>query len=111
MEKDLTSPNILSIWLKRSKTPCHLITREEVKEALRKMKVGKVVGPDSIPVEIWKSLGEEGVKWLTDFLMLSLRLQHCHKNGDIVQSFHFKRIKGMLKTTTTVGALNYLVTQ
>jgi len=28
------------------------ITREEVKEALRKMKSGKVVGPDSIPVEV-----------------------------------------------------------
>ena len=29
-----------------------LITREEVKKALRKMKVGKVVGPNGIPVEI-----------------------------------------------------------
>jgi len=27
------------------------ITREEVKEALRKMKNGKAVGPDNIPVE------------------------------------------------------------
>ena len=44
-----------------------LITREEVKEALRKMKSGKAIGPDSIPVEIWKSLGEDGVAWLTDF--------------------------------------------
>ena len=33
----------------------HHITKEEVKEALRKMKVGKAVGPDNIPVEIWKS--------------------------------------------------------
>jgi len=43
------------------------ITREEVKEALRKMKSGKAVGPDSIPVEVWKSLVEDGVAWLTDF--------------------------------------------
>jgi len=28
------------------------------------MKVGKAVGPDNIPVEVWKSLGEEGLKWL-----------------------------------------------
>ena len=28
------------------------ITREEVKEALRKMKSGKAVGPDNIPVEV-----------------------------------------------------------
>jgi len=42
------------------------ITREEVKEALRKMKSGKAIGLSSIPVEIWKSLGEDGVAWLTD---------------------------------------------
>ena len=47
--------------------PENPITREEVKEALRKMKSGKAVGPDSIPVEVWKSLGEEGVTWLTNF--------------------------------------------
>jgi len=28
------------------------ITREEVKEALKKMKSGKAVGPDSIPMEV-----------------------------------------------------------
>jgi len=31
------------------------------------MKSGKAVGPDSIPVEVWKSLGEDEVAWLTDF--------------------------------------------
>ena len=31
------------------------------------MNRGKAVGPDGIPVEIWKSLGEDGVPWLTDF--------------------------------------------
>jgi len=50
--------------------PCCPITREEVKEALRKMKVGN---PDSILVEIWKSLGEEGVEWLTDLFHVILK--------------------------------------
>jgi len=31
------------------------------------MKSSKAVGPDSILVEVWKSLGEDGVAWLTDF--------------------------------------------
>ena len=31
------------------------------------MKSDKAIGPDSIPVEVWKSLGEDGVAWLTDF--------------------------------------------
>lgn len=33
----------------------------EVKEELKKMENGKVVGPDGIPIEIWKCLGEMGV--------------------------------------------------
>ena len=37
----------------------------EVKEALRRMKTRKAVGPDAIPIEVWKCLGEFGVKWLT----------------------------------------------
>ena len=40
------------------------MTREEVKEALQKMKAGKVVGSDGIPVGIWKTLGGEGLDWL-----------------------------------------------
>jgi len=43
--------------------------------------------------------------------MLSLGPRGCHKNGDIVQSSHDIRIKEMLKTATTIGALSYLVTQ
>jgi len=31
------------------------------------MKVGKTVGPDGIPVEIWRSLGEVGIEWLIKF--------------------------------------------
>ena len=37
------------------------ISREEVVKALRKMKKGKATGPDNIPAEVWKSLGEEGI--------------------------------------------------
>ena len=32
------------------------------------MKQGKAMGPDGIPVEVWKSLGEEGVDMLLDLL-------------------------------------------
>uniref|UniRef100_A0A7I4XUI9 Reverse transcriptase domain-containing protein n=1 Tax=Haemonchus contortus TaxID=6289 RepID=A0A7I4XUI9_HAECO len=30
--------------------------------------VGKATGPDGVPIEAWKALGEYGVKWLTRFL-------------------------------------------
>jgi len=41
------------------------ISEEEVWSALRKMKEGKAVGPDNLPAEVWKCLGEVGVRFLT----------------------------------------------
>ena len=35
------------------------ITRDEIKEALKRMPNGKAEGPDQIPVEVWKNLGEK----------------------------------------------------
>ena len=37
----------------------------EVKNALRRMKKGKAVGPDELPVEVWKFMGKIGIKFLT----------------------------------------------
>ena len=41
------------------------VSREEVKNALRRIKKGKAVGPDELPVEVWKFMGEMGIKFLT----------------------------------------------
>ncbi|XP_016106680.1 uncharacterized protein [Sinocyclocheilus grahami] len=41
------------------------ITKGEVRRALKRMKRGKAVGPDDIPVEVWKCLGEMAVEFLT----------------------------------------------
>ena len=38
----------------------------EVKEALRRMKTRKAIGPDAIPIEVWKCLGKVGIRWLTN---------------------------------------------
>ena len=43
----------------------HEITKGEVRVAMRRMKSGKAVGPDNIPVEAWKCLGEVAVDFLT----------------------------------------------
>jgi hypothetical protein len=34
------------------------IQESEVKEALEKMKTGKALGPDDIPIEVWRCLGD-----------------------------------------------------
>ena len=36
------------------------VSREEVKNALRRMKKGKAVRPDGFPVKVWKCMGEMG---------------------------------------------------
>ena len=41
------------------------VSREKVKNALRRMKKGKAVGPDELPVEVWKCMEEMGIKFLT----------------------------------------------
>ncbi|KAK2891510.1 hypothetical protein Q8A73_017175 [Channa argus] len=41
------------------------ISKSEVRRTLKRMKSGKAVGPDDIPVEVWKCLGEVAVEFLT----------------------------------------------
>ncbi|KAK3556427.1 hypothetical protein QTP70_008339 [Hemibagrus guttatus] len=41
------------------------IRKDELRKALKRMKSGKAVGPDDIPVEVWKCLGEAAVEFLT----------------------------------------------
>ena len=40
-------------------------SREEVKNALRRIKKGKTVGPDKLPVEVWKCMEKMEIKFLT----------------------------------------------
>ena len=44
------------------------INRDKVVVAVKGMKNGKAMGPDAIPVEVWKRLGEMGVDMLSDIL-------------------------------------------
>ena len=53
------------------------VSREEVKNAQRRLKKGKAFGPDELPVEVWKYMGEMGIKFLTrlfDRLLVSERI-------------------------------------
>ena len=47
------------------KEEVNCVSREEVKNALRRMKKSKAVGPDELPIEVWKCVGEIGIKFLT----------------------------------------------
>ena len=40
------------------------ITVEEIRNLLAMMKGNKACGPDLIPIEVWKNMGEEGIVFL-----------------------------------------------
>ena len=41
------------------------ISMEEVRVAIKKMKNGRALGPNDIPVEAWRYLGEMAVRFLS----------------------------------------------
>jgi hypothetical protein len=49
------------------------IQESQVKDALRRMKGGKAMGPDVIPIEVWSSLGDVAIVWLTKLFNLIFR--------------------------------------
>ena len=54
-----------SVNVEKVEKEVNRISKWEVKKALKRMKNGKAVGPDDIPVEAWKCLGEKAVNFLT----------------------------------------------
>ncbi|RZB79100.1 DnaJ-like subfamily C member 7 isoform B [Glycine soja] len=87
------------------------IQKQEVKEALKRMSNGKAVGPDNIPIEVWKTLGDRGFEWLTKLfneIMRSKRMPEewrrstlvpIYKNkGDIQNCANYRGIKLMSHT-------------
>jgi hypothetical protein len=48
----------------------HRIQESEVKDALKRMKGGKTMGLDGIPIEVWRSLGDVAIVWLTKLFNL-----------------------------------------
>jgi hypothetical protein len=47
--------------------------KNEVKDALKRMKGGKTMGLDGIPIEVWRTLGDVTIVWLTKLFNLIFR--------------------------------------
>ncbi|KAK3522926.1 hypothetical protein QTP86_009722 [Hemibagrus guttatus] len=87
------------------------IRKDEVRKALKRMKSGKAVGPDDIPVEVWKCLGEAAVEFLANLFNRVLEsermpeewrrsvLMPIFKNkGDVQSCSNYRGIKLMSHT-------------
>jgi len=83
----------------------------EVREVLKRSKLKRAVGPDGIPIEAWKCLGEIGVVWLTKLFNKILKTRKMpdewrksfivpiYKNkGDIQDCTNYRGIKLMSHT-------------
>ena len=44
------------------------IQESKAREALKRMKGGKTMGPDDIPIKVWRCLGDIAIVWLTKML-------------------------------------------
>jgi hypothetical protein len=66
IELDISSDDLNRQFMRR-------IQESEIKDALKRMKGGKVMGPDRIPIEVWRTLGDVAIVWLTKLFNLIFR--------------------------------------
>ena len=69
------------------------ISKEEVRVNMKRMKNGKAVGPDDIPVEVWKCLGEIALEFLTKLYtrtMESERMPEVWRDSILISIFKNK---------------------
>ena len=57
--------------------------KAEVRTALKRMKSGKVVGSDDIPVEVWKCFREVAVEFLMRTLNKILEIESLKNGGEV----------------------------
>ena len=55
---------------------------------------GKAEGPDQIPVEVWKCLGEEGLEWLTELFNVIFRTAKMPKEWRVSTVIPLYKNKG-----------------
>ncbi|KAK3540979.1 hypothetical protein QTP86_007948 [Hemibagrus guttatus] len=79
------------------------IRKDEVRKALKRMKSGKAVGPDDIPVEVWKCLGEAAVEFLASLFNRVLESERMPEEWRSV----LVRIKGKVYRTVVRAAMLY----
>jgi hypothetical protein len=82
------------------------IKESEVKDALKRMKGGKAMGPDEIPIEVWMTLGDVAIVWLTKLFNLIFRsnkMPNEWRRNILVPIF---KNKGMCKVVLIIRGSN-----
>ena len=89
------------------------ISREEVKNALKRIKKVKTVGPDELPIEVWKCMGEMGIEFLTilfNKLLVGERIPEEWRRSVLIPIYYNKgdaqccgSHRGIKLTSRTIG--------
>ncbi|PHT48360.1 Dolichyl-diphosphooligosaccharide--protein glycosyltransferase subunit 2 [Capsicum baccatum] len=91
---------------------CRRFRVEEVREAVRRMRRGRATGPDEIPVEFWKFVGEAGVRWLTGLfneifktakMPEAWRLDLAGENSVYLSANHLQKLRLSFQLTSPLG--------
>ncbi|KAI8542963.1 hypothetical protein RHMOL_Rhmol08G0181400 [Rhododendron molle] len=66
------------------------------------MKPDQALGLDGFPIEVWKSLGDIGVLWLTNFFMKIIRTERClvSREKSILVPTYKNKVDFLRKMTT-----------
>ncbi|XP_071719362.1 uncharacterized protein [Rutidosis leptorrhynchoides] len=100
----LEDPQDPDIEQSQNNTDCGRINQEEVRVALRKMGRNKFVRPDQIPIETWRCLGEDGVRWLTCLFNITFRSSKMPMEWRLSETIPIYKNKGVLKTVVIIEA-------
>ena len=90
-EKNDRQPRKEEVELVNEEVNC--FNREEIKNALRRIKKGKAVGPDKLPVQVWKCMGEMGINFLNkpfNKLLVGERIPEEWKRGVLIPIYKNK---------------------
>ena len=78
------------------------VSREEVKNALRRMKKGKAVGRDELPVEVWKCMRKMAIEFLTRLfneILMGERMPEEWRKSVVIPIYKKKATQSAMKTT------------
>ena len=80
------------------------ISKEEVRENMQRMKNGKAVGPDDIPVDVWKCLCERALPFLTKLYNRTMESQRMPEEWRDIWRYQFSRTRVTYRAVITTEA-------
>ena len=99
-EKNNREPRTEEAEVVKEEVNC--VSREKIKNALRRMKKGKAVGPDELPVEVWKCMGEMRIEFLTRLfnrLLMGGRMPEEWRRSVLIPIYKNKETHSAVETT------------